>query len=637
MQALSLGAALVISLFFIGFNVHVLCFVLLLLLSCLVFAICRAGADGALVPRSLLAAGLVALPLWFAISLFWNPVPSIGHVTFWWAITWSLVFWVLVLHPLREQIWPRAMLFVLLAGVGLAIYGVCQRFVLDDVPSGPFLDRNIYAALLAIIAFPAAGRFLYNGSDKRIAALLAIAFFLLSFAIALTQSRSGMLTFALAGLVFVIIAWTPGRAAKISVLVATAAAAFIAANLAWSGELLNKLATLENPNEAGHARYLIWEGTWRMILERPWTGIGLGMYPLMWPRYRHVEDSSAGYFVHNDYLQVWVDAGLPALLLFVGVLAIAGHMLFRQSRATARSDERRTELAGLAAAIALLPANSFFNYNFYVVPSLIVFGMLLARLQMFASIDASARAFAPVPSSSRRAWYVFVGLVALFPAAYFVSVAAASIVTDRAVANAGEGKYQAAEAGLSLARRLWPSAESILMLNADVYRHLLSASQSTDMKQREDVFRAAVAMLDGAERLNPFRPDIFLIRADLRRANRTFVAGDWPSAVEQDYRRAVELDPWHFRARYQFASFLLEQGATEKARALLEAGVSRSFALGHETIVPYLLLTAKLRQQAGDKEGADALVAHAKAVSESVRLERQRMERAPSFGWHPQP
>ena len=28
---------------------------------------------------------------------------------------------------------------------------------------------------------------------------------------------------------------------------------------------------------------------------------------------------SAGFFVHNDYLQMWIETGLPGLLLFLGV------------------------------------------------------------------------------------------------------------------------------------------------------------------------------------------------------------------------------------------------------------------------------------------------------------------------------
>lgn len=625
-----IGGAFVVSLFFIGFNIHVLCAVLLLLVVRLAMAVWPYHSAGLAIPRSLLAASLIAYPLWLAVSLLWSPVPSISHATFWWAMVGPLVYWGLVLGRPKEEVWARASVLLLLAGIGLAVVGIYQRFVLADIPSGPFLDRNVYAALLSVITFPLAGQLVtaVKGDHSVRTTSLTVGFFILVFGIALTQSRSAMVTFALGALIFVGVAWHRTRARRLFILGALTIIAFVAANISWDGGLVDKLATLQAPHESGYTRFLIWESTWRMILNHPWTGVGLGMYPLLWPPYRQVEDTSAGYFAHNDYLQTWVDAGLPALILFLAVLIAAAHMIVRQLRAKPSSDGGRPELGGLAASVAALCANSLLNYNFYVVPSLIVFGMLLARLQVR---DPSFRYPLTVkfPKTIRQTgWRAIVVLAALFPVLYFVSVAAASIITDRAIIKANAGAYEAADADFALAHRLWPSAESILLLRADLYRHLLSASDSKDAGQRLEIFQAATGLLQQAEQLNPFRADIFMLRADLVRSNAMSRPDLWRQSVERDYRQALALDPWHFRARYRLGTFLLEQGRLDEARAVLEAGVSRAASVSREELIPYLALTAKLRQQGGDTAGADPLVQRAKELAQNARSRRLQVESA---------
>lgn len=617
------AGAFAFALFFVGVNVDILCVVLLLLTVLSVSVFWRAYPAGLEIPRGPMALCMLVYPLWLALSIAWSPVGSISLLTFWWVATFPLAYWLFVLDPDRESLWPRAGVLILAAGLALAVAGYWQRYALNEAPSGPFLDRNLYAALLILVAFPVAARFL-TGAGRRLDIFFAIAFGMLAFAVALSQSRAGMLTFAGAAVVFAVVAWHPQRQRRLGILGLIAVAVFLLANIALGGGVAERIATLQHPYESGHTRFLIWEGTWHMILERPWLGTGLGIYPLLWPRFRDARDSSAGYFAHNDYLQAWVDTGLPGLVLLLALLLAATWTFWRLWRASNAASGTRAELAGLAGAFVALPVNSLFNYNFYVIPSLIVFGMVLARAQMLHDTVRPRRVLPLAAAVGRPAWRLLVLFVVLLPVSYFAAVAGAEWLTQRAIAEANRGDYEASDVHFAQAHKLWPSADAVLMRHAELYHHVLGASAPKDENRRTELFLVARQMLDEAERLNPLRADIHAVRADLLRANTDLDPHGWRGEIEQGYRDALALNPWHFRARYRLAGYLLTLGQVDMARAALEAGAERAFSVNYESVIPYLYLTAKLREQGGDPGGAAVLRRRARSLVEDKQLARVR-------------
>jgi hypothetical protein len=94
---------------------------------------------------------------------------------------------------------------------------------------------------------------------------------------------------------------------------------YLLANILQNGEVGARLGTLAKLGSADDGRFLIWERAWQMLMDAPWWGIGLGTYWLHWPPYRNPLDSSGGFYVHNDYLQIWIETGLPGLLLLLAV------------------------------------------------------------------------------------------------------------------------------------------------------------------------------------------------------------------------------------------------------------------------------------------------------------------------------
>lgn len=637
LDAVLVAGAMVTSLFFVGFNVELLAAALGLLLLRGLSLLWRSRETGLDIPRTPLALALLLYMAWLALSVLWSPVPSISALTFWWMAAWPIAFWVAAPDPAREILWPRIAVLVLLAALGLVVAGLFQWAVLGEVPSGPFLDQNLYAALLTMVAMATAGYFLRGWpAGKRGPYLLAACFFLLSFAVALTKGRGAALAFVVGFVFLAVFAWKDASRRALAALAMLAVLAFVLGNVAWEGGLVERLATLENPYAAGRNRFRIWEGSWRMLIQDPWLGIGLGMYPLMWPPYRHPEDGSAGYFAHNDYLQIWLDAGLPAFALFLAVILSFAWMCWREWRRGALAPADRTEAAGLAAAFATLLVNSLFTYNFFVVPTLIVAGMILARLHGLCEPPAACWRVVPGRFLGARAYQVLAVLLVLIPLSYFASVSAAELLTRSGVAAAYRGEYEQADRRLDLASRLWENADAILTTHADLYRHILHVTADRDPAMRATLFRAADGWLARAERLNPYRPDGLLIRAELYRQNPDLAGNRWRQQVERDYRRALVLNPMYFHARLAYGRYLLAEGRTAEAREVLEQGIDYPY-FDAEPLVAYLALTAALRRQAGDVEGAARLekrIAKIRADERARRLSesaRNSLFRLPAF------
>lgn len=138
-----------------------------LLIVALIGVLWRGYRDGISIPRSTLVISLLLFWGWLAVTLLWTPVSFVSTTMFWWLSSLPLAFWLYMLLPARERVWRRFALFLLLVGLGGGFYGVYQHFVLGTPPRSLFLDINIHAALLNLIALSTCGYFLLFQSPER--------------------------------------------------------------------------------------------------------------------------------------------------------------------------------------------------------------------------------------------------------------------------------------------------------------------------------------------------------------------------------------------------------------------------------------------------------------------------------------
>lgn len=78
-------------------------------------------------------------------------------------------------------------------------------------------------------------------------------------------------------------------------------------------------------------RDVIWRGAWMLIAERPVFGFGLRTFTQVFPLFDEAPDKGIGSW-HNDYLQVYMDSGLAALIPFIAIIVVTIYMGWKNHR-----------------------------------------------------------------------------------------------------------------------------------------------------------------------------------------------------------------------------------------------------------------------------------------------------------------
>jgi O-antigen ligase len=281
-------------------------------------------------------------------------------------------------------------------GLALASLALIQHFaggrysywpwpLRDEGTFGPFVNRDHFAAYTELlVAMPVALIVTRHVRGEK-TLLYGVAAMMMGVAMIFTLSRGGMVSL-FAQLMFIAAlgikraqtapnGLRPGRVRSgwRAMEVATVAAilAAIVAGVVWLGAepVINRIATgspensdLSQTQSFHSVRGAIWQDTWRMIRENPFTGVGLGAYETAYPIYAW--DRGMGWITaeaHNDYLQILADAGVIG-----GALAL--WFLVAVLRATIRGARLRDPLlSGLAlgsgAGVFGLLIHSLFDFG----------------------------------------------------------------------------------------------------------------------------------------------------------------------------------------------------------------------------------------------------------------------------------
>ncbi len=286
----------------------------------------------------------------------------------------------------------------------LTFWGVLQGpNTFTHKPQGPFNDPNTYAAVLNLLVLPVLARYLAVDLAKQAAwwrigqlALLA-SVALVAF---LTASRGATLAFVL---VFPLLLWLarkhPDFKRKLALLTIVTLVSYLAAYIT-SGGLSVALRVVDTIEGGDPSRVMLFQSAWLMIQDHPWLGTGLGTFKLLYPQYRYSsETGTAGGWVHNDYLQLWLEAGLPMLLLMLGLVAWVIWMGWKTLRGGGNDALIRM---GYLAAIAAILLHALVNFLFFFALISLVVGLYLARLSQFDAAPISAAQVSPAEARGKH-------------------------------------------------------------------------------------------------------------------------------------------------------------------------------------------------------------------------------------------
>jgi O-antigen ligase len=235
---------------------------------------------------------------------------------------------------------------------------------------------------------------------KRLAAFAAV--LLMAIALAMSWSRGAWLGFAAALLV---IGMVHGR--RTAILASVAMAFLVLALILNSAHLLPSILTqrfagvsayftapdviTSEVTEANYAlieRLAHWQAALRMWADRPWLGVGIGNYAVMYPVYALPHWPEPLGHAHNYYLNIGAEAGLAGFVCYVTFWVSALWQALRATRCT--SGLCRAVALGTLGAITHLSVHSFFD-NLYVHTMYLHMAVLLGLLVVIQGMGSGER------------------------------------------------------------------------------------------------------------------------------------------------------------------------------------------------------------------------------------------------------
>lgn len=187
------------------------------------------------------------------------------------------------------------------------------------------LGHSNYTAGLSLLLIPWFGYFAWRGQGtSRVGWIAATALGLIM--LFTSGSRGGLIGAGALALLALLYARVNRKVLVLLCLTAIAGAvAFGYAHPRTRALIFNNRGMYSEPNQSNIQRTAMATAGWRMGLQRPLFGWGVGTTPLVYPKFRSGLDGGVedAFQLHSTPVQIWADIGAPGvllILLFVGLV-----------------------------------------------------------------------------------------------------------------------------------------------------------------------------------------------------------------------------------------------------------------------------------------------------------------------------
>ena len=542
---------------------------------------------------------------WFAISIFPSQIKYLSLYNFFWVGSLLIVFFIYTFSDNKDKIWHQIWPGILALVLIWAIYGLVQYYYFHVPTNATFLNRNSLAALINLALIPAAAYFLLSEKERPWKFLsnkiLSSALIILFLSIFIITSRGASLSLLLGFAILIILLRNHFEKSQIYTLIVIVFIAFSIAYLSryfiqnstegFSGRMMS----LTDTSAAGNSRYIIWKSLLPLFNEMPWYGLGLGSLWAFWPPFRTANDTSAGFFAHNDYMQLTLEAGYPGILLLIALFVFI-LIYFIKALKTSLTRYQRFELVSLFATLVTFAAHSFVTYNFYILPLLIISGLYLARFNQLAMINSHSYKNFPAIKIHFKPFMFYISLVGacLILMGYFLTTTFAHYYNLEAKNLIQQNNLQKSNATFLKAQQLAPLLDSPFFSHADILRR--GAKKLLEVKKSEQaklLLQLAHEKLNQAEKLNPLRPQTHHIRGLIYELDQT-------EKAKIEFEKALKLDPRFLYSRIHLATLLHKEGQLKTANKILYDGANYTYPK-NKVMLKYMRLLVKYSKEAGIK------------------------------------
>ncbi|MBI4001975.1 MAG: O-antigen ligase family protein, partial [Nitrospira defluvii] len=360
-------------------------------------------------------------------------------------------------------------------------------------------------------------------------------------------------------------------------------------------------------NPATYARWQMWQGAVRQMIDSPF-GIGLGLYQYTYPHYAFpVEGEIARYGTvsqtpHNDYLQMGVEMGLGAILVFTtGIFMIVRELMkVLQGRLFRWQRSLIVGVSGGGVALLVHAALDSSLRESAIAILLMLCGGLIVSAGRLSRNEAGL--VCVVPIRSRMVWGLGAATVLLLIGIEVIRFGLAWTTFESASRHAMAGETVAAINGLKDAIALDPGKA--------LYHHGLGSvyARAFETTGEKQAFQNAYAEYKEAIDLNPLDSRLLGLLGQLyvsaaQAPQSSGVTTEqrrvWLRAALPVYEHAIQLAPFSAMYRYEQARlyWLLGKRGEAERRAKEAESLEPNF-------LPARVLLARLWVDEGQVDGA---------------------------------
>lgn len=320
-----------------------------------------------------------------------------------------LAFWAGLYAGAQRHRARRIVLGLIVLVLIEAIYGLVENLSYHDhvlwLPSlshaatGTFINRNDYAAMLALFAPLASGWLLFRASEpvylkgfndyrtpglwevlgsRRGLWLLAPAVLLLG--VIQSESRGGLSSIILGIALFFAFNLRGRLGRSLAWLAALTGLVLIVYGMNSQYELvMGRLGTMTRENYV-EGRVIIWRDSLKMLRDFPIFGVGLGNFGLAFKPYSSVDTFYFPDQAHNEWLEALLTMGWLGFPLFLALCAGLARAIVRNLRVAGRD---RLWLLGGGCGVAGLAVHCLVEFNFHIPAINLTASLLIGILTGF--------------------------------------------------------------------------------------------------------------------------------------------------------------------------------------------------------------------------------------------------------------
>jgi len=303
--------------------------------------------------------------------------------------------------------WKKFVWFAMFFGFVVCTFGILQHLTFNGkiywfremrfggIPFGPYVNRNHFAAFAELL-IPIPLVPLLIGKVRRERLFVVGLFTVLQIgALLLAASRGGIASFAVE--LLVLAAWLAMRRPGGKQLLAGGAIVLVVVLLiSWLGvrQITQRFSAMQSLEITTGKRASMRSDTWRMFLDHPVLGTGLGTIQVVFPPYETLYDGKIVNHSHNDYLEALAETGILGGLCCVWFLGVFfAHAVPRFAPAN-RSFTAALQFSAFLGCLGFL-VHSFWDFNLHIPANAALFFvwsyMATTKIEASAAVPVEGR------------------------------------------------------------------------------------------------------------------------------------------------------------------------------------------------------------------------------------------------------